>query len=167
MVPVSFEVIGYETKIGKKRWAGTVVATPEALYCVLAQANSTGDLVAVGVGGGLMGAIGGAVAGAVVGLKNKGNGSQASTVGEAPEILRVKGTGPLRRFKTTIPMLIVPRENVSQIIKSSWINNTLQFALGSEQVVISHSLFAQKKVREYLASNGWPLLWRGQAFNVS
>jgi len=159
-----FKKIGYETAIGKRRWAGPVIATPQALYCVLAVCNSSSDLLRFGFAGALGGAIGGLIAGAM----SKTSASSPPTmakIGDVPEQLRAPDTGPLRKFKVDVPVLVIPKQSTGVILKGSWINNTLKLMLGDELVVISHKPFGASSVREYLAGAGWPLNWRGEQIN--
>lgn len=146
--------IGYETRIGPQRWAGSVIATPAGLYCALVVANGVGDLMA------------GTAVAAWRASKFLG-GPRIGTVADAPPELLADRTGPLRRLQSSLPMLIVPKQAVARIDKRSLINNTLEFTLDDQKVVISHLVFAPGKVREYLAQTGWPLRWRGTEFNLT
>ncbi len=160
----SFQKIGYETTIDKKRWAGPVIAMADHIYCVLGIANSRSDILMRGVGGGLGGIIGGVIAGAII-----RNGSQSTpamgTVCNVPQFLCAPKTGPLRRFKPATPVLIIPRDAIYEIDKKNLINNTLHIQLGIQKIMITHSLFSPSKVREFLTASGWPLIWRGQRYN--
>jgi hypothetical protein len=156
-----FQKIGYETKIGKNRWAGPVIATSDALYCVLRTPNSTSHALAAH--GGLLGALAGAIVGAAT--KCDSEPVVLGKAGDAPDFLRAPPTGPLRRCKPDVPMLIVERRSIDTLCKDSWINNVLCFAIGSTKVVVSHSLFSGRRVHEFLVNSGWPLRWRGQEFN--
>ncbi len=165
MANESFQKIGYETKIGKQRWAGPVIATPDALYCALVIANGTTQLLAAGIGGGLGGAIGGAIAGAITAGSSKPKTSVAK-IADVPQYLRAPDTGPFRRVKPDMAVLIVARDSISHLEKNGMINNTLVFDLGDKHVTISHSMFGPSKARQYLIDSGWPLVWRGQQFNM-
>src|SRR3954462_14140723 len=94
---VSFEKIGYETAFDKRRWAGPVIATPDSLYCVLAVANSTADLIPGGLLGGLFG-IAGAVIAAAIQPDPSTPRPVCAKLGSLPEVLREPGFGPLQRL---------------------------------------------------------------------
>jgi len=159
-----YKKIGYETAVDNRRWAGPVIATPDALYCALLISNSRGDLLARGMGGALGGAIGGLIVHGI--MKSTATAPPVDgTIADVPEFLRAPGTGPWRKFKPAQRVLIIPRKAISEIVKNSWINNTLLIRLGHQRVIISHNVFSPGGVREYLAATGWPMVWRGKAYN--
>src|SRR5947199_3997390 len=115
---INFKKIGYETAVGKRRWAGPVIATPEALYCVLAVSNSSSDLMKFGFAGALGGAIGGLIVGAMSNNSAPSPPTMAK-IGDVPEQLRAPDSGPLRKFKPDVPVLVIPKQSTPVILKGS------------------------------------------------
>jgi hypothetical protein len=158
MAQDEFLKIGYETTVEKFRWSGPVVATREAIYCALTVANNPGFSAVGGLVGGLVGA--------ALAASAKSSLPFRTTIGEAPAALRAPGTGPFRRMKDHVTMLVIPRGSVREIVKGSWINNTLRLTLEGDKVVIAHRLFGAAAVRDFLVATGWPLTWRGRRFHA-
>ena len=163
MEKTSIFKIGYEVKVDRQGRSGPVFATPDAIYCFL-MINSNGRFQ-VAVGGVLGGAIGGTIAGLLTG-PGRTNSPFVGPVQNLPSHLLDPATGLFRRFKPSTRVLTIPRSNVTEIVKASALNNTLKLHLGAEQIVITHSLFKPRPVRDYLAAAGWPLRWRKQVFNM-
>jgi hypothetical protein len=158
--------IGYETEVGGQRYAGPVLATAEAIYCILGAADGPIVLLATALHGGAIGAlvVAGMITAAAAGRSILPTTAAAVvTIDEVPE--QVRSRSPLRRFGPRTRLLMLPRESVTPLVKESWINNVLAFHSSGQVITITHRMLAPGKVRRYLTENGWPIIWRGERVN--
>lgn len=157
--------IGMTFKVGKQQYYGTVTASVEALYLIMAQRRNDFALAA-GVAGGL---IGGLIVGAITAMGSKK--SQPVRTCKLEEL----GTDitshpdwpvPLKPRNSDTEVLVIPRDAVD-VIKHQSFTNLLQFNLADTPVTIEYLLLRGKRVQQYLLDAGWRLNWKGRLLGTT
>lgn len=160
-----FAVIGCETKVGQNKWVGPVIATPQAIYCVLKSPSGNRAVAATILGGVVGGAVGGALVGALVGsggpAKPSGDESVFGRIvrfDSLPEAWRTEmGRFPAYRADSDAPTAVIAPEDVVGVTRKSWLSSLIFINLKSEppRVQIETSGFG---INRTLRDFGWAIL---------
>ena len=157
----AFKRIGTTFQIGKQKYYGMAIASPEALYLIMAQARNDATMA---LAGGLGGAVGGLIAGAIAAAgARKAQPVRTCTLAELDPAVRDHPDWPFRAKRKDGPkqVLVVPRDEVDVLEHPSF-TNLLKFKLGETAITIEYLLFRGGGVRDYLLAGAWPLRWRGR-----
>jgi hypothetical protein len=149
-----YRKIGGGFTVGKVKWAGPVIAGPEALYLLKVERQNTGA-AAGGAAGGLVGAlIGGAISAAFA----KPDENRSCTYFQLPDSVRGHPDWPVKKQKKDIDVVVLPKEYVESI-RHPRFSNLLKLKAAGIDYVIEYTLFTGKKVKSFLAASGWKLEW--------
>jgi len=162
MTKEEFSQIGTGTAVGSEKWNGPVIASEDAIYCVLkpASGNSAGVLI----GGLLGGAVGGAIAGAISQAAHGGKTTASANAtaptevfASLPEAWRKQlSKYPIGLAEPNAPMLVLRKDDVARVTKKKWYRNTfaIERKAGAETVQVTAFGFGiSKKLHEW----GWPV----------
>ncbi len=141
-----FAKIGGAFRVGKAKWLGPVVASPDAIYLVkkARQRNNAG--------GGLIGA-------AISAALQSRDRFDTCRYFELPAEVTSHSDWPVKR-KKDCRVLIIPKNEIKQI-KHPGFTNVLRLEFQGTDIRIDYLMFRGRFVKEFLHAGGWPLLWRG------
>src|SRR5262245_951721 len=133
--------IGYIFKLGKTKWRGAVIASPEALFMYMQLKQSTALLVAHF---GAFGAL------AAAGAAKLAKPSQARTcdISELDAGIRDHPDWPLKKVVKG-DLVVIPRAAVAVLKHPGW-TNLIKFEANGEPCSIEYALFGGNKARQFL-----------------
>jgi hypothetical protein len=157
-------VIDHGARVGTTSWGGAVVIGSEAIYLFK---ESLETIVAHGGHGvgmaifGLLLEILQAIADRVLPVKDLAGGSYA----DVPESVREHPSWPVRE-PVGCPVLIVPRASVRVIYHVRGAHEIMLEFQGAP-IAIHWGQFGGSRIKDFLATKGWPLSWNGELSNLS
>jgi len=157
----AFKRIGITFKIDKQKFYGTVVASSDFLYLVMAQKR---DDLKQGLIGGLGGVIGGLIAWAIASAgSNKPLSIETTTLSSLdPDVLNhVDWPVESSKKDSSIQVLVVPAELI-ELVEHPRFSNFLTFEMDDSSITVEYLLLRGKPIRDYLNATGWPVRWCGK-----
>jgi len=157
-------VIDHGARVGTTSWGGSIIVGSEAIYLFKESIETIVTHGGHGVGMaafGLLLEILQAVADRVLPVKDLRGGSYE----DIPASVRERASWPVRE-PVGCPVLIIPRGAVRVIYHVRGAHEVMLEFEGAP-IAIHWGQFGGSRVKDFLASKGWPLSWNGELSNLS
>ena len=149
-----YRKIGAAFTVGKVKWAGHVIASPDALYLLKVSRHNAGAAAGAHAGG-LIGAL---VVGAISAAFQKPDETKSCKYFELPREVRDHPDWPIKKQKHDIDVIVLPKPFVEGL-RHPRFSNLLKLSAAGIPYSIEYTLFRGKKVKNFLAGAGWAVEW--------
>jgi len=149
-----YRKIGFAFSVGKVKWAGAVIASPEALY-LLKETRQNAGAAAGAHAGGLIGAL---VVGAIASAFQKPDDTKSCKYFELPLEVRGHADWPVTKQKKDVDVIVLPKPYVEGL-RHQRFSNVLKLTAAGIPYSIEYTLFRGKKVKSFLTQSGWAMEW--------
>ena len=152
--PQSFyRKIGGSFTVGKVKWIGAVIASPDALYLLKGQRQT-----AAATGAAHFGLVGALVGHAISKAFEKPDETKSCKYFELPREVREHPDWPVKKQKKDVDVIVLPKPFVEGL-KHPRFTNVLKLTAAGIPYSIEYTLFRGKKVKTFLAGAGWTMEW--------
>src|SRR5689334_4521694 len=103
-----YRQIGHGFTVEKAKWVGPVIASPEALYLLKRQRQSTATIAGAAAGG----LIGGLIVGAISAALQKPDETRSCKYYEIPDEVRAHPDWPVKKQKADVDVIVLPKAYV-------------------------------------------------------
>jgi hypothetical protein len=148
-----YRKIGHAFAVGKAKWMGAVIASPEAIY--LLKQTRFNAAAAAGMHGGLLGAL---VVGAIAKALEKPDETKSCKYFQLPPEVHGHPDWPAKKQKLDVDVIVLPKAFV-QNMRHPRFTNELKLTAAGIDYKIEYTLFRGKKVKAFLADAGWAMQW--------
>jgi len=149
-----YRKIGFAFSVGRVKWAGAVIASPEALY-LLKETRHNAGAAAGAHAGGLIGAL---VVGAIASAFQKPDETRSCKYFELPPEVRNHPHWPVKKQKKDVDVIVLPKPYVEGM-RHPRFSNLLKLTAAGNPYSIAYTLFCGKKVKNFLTEAGWAMEW--------
>jgi hypothetical protein len=149
-----YRKIGGSFVVGKAKWAGPVIASPDAIYLLKVSRHNTGAAAGAHAGG-LIGAL---VVGAISAAFQKPDETKSCKYFELPREVREHPDWPVKKQKKDVDVIVLPKPFVEGL-RHPRFGNLLKLTAAGIPYTIEYTLFRGRKVKAFLAGAGWTMQW--------
>jgi hypothetical protein len=160
----AYLVLTHGARVETEIWHGTVVIGSEAIYVFKEETGVKNR----GGRGGLLGKLLRTVTEKLDTLGNRlfpPKSLPCSSYSQIPTAIRTHSQWPIKE-PTEDPVLIIPRKSVQGIQHARGAHDMILHFKDTE-IAIRWGQFGAKKIKDFLAAKGWPLLWKEELSNIS